>query len=289
MGTGSGIAVVIDSSGYLPRDLRTGLGIEVVPLFVVFPDGRREAEESIDLGDYFDGLSEGGDLPTTAPASIDDFVQVYRPLLAQGKEIVSIHISSALSQTCNNAREAAAALADEGGSRVHVIDSATGAGTHGLLAVAAARRIAAGADVVDVVNTVSQLRAESRLWFAVDNLEYLRRGGRLSGAAAWMGTTLKIKPILTVGSQITAVDRVRTWERALDRMVEFGRKLHESGAEAWFVHYTANKEEADLITERLQETFWRPPEFVIPCGAAIGTHLGPRTIGLGGFPARFLE
>jgi len=286
---GSGIAVVMDSSGYLPRDMADAHHITVIPLYVVYPDGRREEDGSIEPGPYFEALGRSAELPTTAPATPEEFMAVYRPLLAEGKEIVSIHISSALSETCNNARQAAAALVDEGGSRIHVVDSASGAGPIGLMALAAARRVAEGGDVVDVVNIVGEVRAESRLWFSLDTLEYLRRGGRLGGAAAWMGTTLKIKPILSVGSQITAVERVRTWDKALDRMVEFGRKLHETGAEAWFLHYAANKDDADLVAERLADVFWRPPEFVTPVGAVVGTHLGPRVIGVGGCPARFFE
>jgi DegV family protein with EDD domain len=283
------IALVVDSTSYLPEELYTKLDITVVPLYVVHPDGRQEQEVGIESGPYFEALEGLKDLPTTAPASPEQFTDVYRPLLAEGKEIVSIHLSSAISETCANARKAAAGLADEGGHRVHVIDSATGCGALGLMAMAAARRIADGGDVVDVVNLVSEARAEMRTWFTLDTLEYLRRGGRLGGAAAWMGTTLKIKPILSIGSQITAVERVRTWERALDRMVEFGRKLHESGADAWFMHYAANRDDADLVAERLEDVFWRPPEFVTPMGAVIGTHLGPRVIALGGCPARFLE
>jgi DegV family protein with EDD domain len=284
-----GIQVVMDSAGYLPAEMAEALGIVVVPLYVVHPDGRREADGAIDPGPYFASLEEVGELPTTSPATPADFADIYRPILAAGKEIVSIHISSALSETCTHARQAAAQLADEGGNRIHVVDSASAAGPIGLMAIAAARCVASGGDVVDVVNLVGEVRAESRLWFTLDTLEYLRRGGRLGGAATWMGTTLKIKPILTVGSQITAVERVRTWERALDRMVDFGKKLHDGGADAWFMHFAANKDDADLLVERLQDVFWRPPEFVTPVGAVVGTHLGPRLVGLGGCPARFLE
>jgi DegV family protein with EDD domain len=286
---GNGIAVVMDSCGYLPPAMCDRFDITVVPLWVVYPDGHEEHDGAIEPGPYFESLGASAELPTTRAPSVEEFVDIYRPLLADGKDIVSIHISSAVSETCSNARQAAAQLAAEGGSRIHVVDSASGAGTVGVMAIAAARRAAAGRDVVDVVNLVSDVRAESRLWFALDTLEFLRRGGRLGGAAAWMGTTLKIKPILTMGSTITAVERVRTWERAVDRMVDYGRQLHDSGADAWFVHHAANKDDADVVVERLQDVFWRPPEFVTPIGAVVGTHLGPRIIGVGGCPARFIE
>ena len=174
-------------------------------------------------------------------------------------------------------------------ARAQVIDSATVGGQLGLLALVAARKAASGADIVDVVARVREARPETKMWFGVRTLEYLKHGGRIGGAAAWMGRTLDIKPILEVGSEITAVERVRSWDRVLERMVEYGRQLHQSGAEAWFVEHAANTADAELLVERLREVFWRAPEFVSELGPAVGTHVGPGMVGVGGLPPRFLE
>jgi DegV family protein with EDD domain len=127
------------------------------------------------------------------------------------------------------------------------------------------------------------------MWFAVRTLEYLKRGGRIGGAAAWMGRTLDVKPILAVESEISAVERVRSWDNVMDRMVEYGRQLHQAGAEAWFVQHAANPADAELLVERLRKVFWRGPEFVSELGPVIGTNAGPGVLGVGGIPPRFVE
>ena len=104
-----------------------------------------------------------------------------------------------------------------------------------------------------------------------------------------MGATLNIKPILTIESEITAVERVRSWDRVVERMVEYGRQLYQAGAEAWFVQHAANAADAELLVGRLREVFRRQPEFVSEVGPVVGTHVGPGLVGVGGLPARFLE
>jgi DegV family protein with EDD domain len=291
---GSKVVVVTDSTADLPPELISELDIAVVPLHVRYADGREILDSEVDLEAYYRELAEivssGGELPTTSPATREQFAAAYEPLLADGRDVVSIHISSGLSETCGAAREAAARLEEDGGpARVKVIDSATAAGHLGVLALVAARKSASGADIVDVVARVREARPETKMRFAARTLEYLKHGGRIGGAAAWLGTTLDIKPILEIGSEITAVERVRSWDRVLERMVEYGRQLHEAGAEAWYVQHAANATDAELLVERLQEVFWRQPEFVTELGPIIGTHVGPGLVGVGGVPPRFLE
>ena len=104
-----------------------------------------------------------------------------------------------------------------------------------------------------------------------------------------MGRTLDIKPILTFESEVSAVERVRSWDRVIERLVEYGRQLHQAGAEAWFVHHAANPADAELLVDRLRKIFWRGPEFVSQLGPVIGTHGGPGILAVGGIPPRFLE
>jgi DegV family protein with EDD domain len=128
-----------------------------------------------------------------------------------------------------------------------------------------------------------------KLWFLVDTLEYLRRGGRIGGAAAWIGSALDIKPILTVESEIKAVERVRTRKRGVERLIELMRQRRSLGADRWFVQHAHAHEDADQLVERLSEVFTRPPEFVSEVGPVVGTHVGPGTLWVGGLPAAALR
>jgi DegV family protein with EDD domain len=126
------------------------------------------------------------------------------------------------------------------------------------------------------------------MWFAIDTLEYLRRGGRIAGAQAWLGSALKIKPILTVESEITPVERVRTSKRAFERMVELLRTLSEDGRDAWMVQHIQAPEEAEELVARGIEIFGFGPTAISEIGPVIGTHVGPGLLGAGGLPKSFL-
>jgi DegV family protein with EDD domain len=119
------------------------------------------------------------------------------------------------------------------------------------------------------------------MWFAVDTLEFLRRGGRIGAASAWIGSTLRIKPILTVERELAPVERVRTSSRAFERMVDYVRQRHESGADAWVVQHIAAPDQAERLVERCHEIFGRGPLFVSEIGPVISTHTGPGLLGVG--------
>ena len=192
-----------------------------------------------DITDYdafFEELRAAESLPTTSQPSVGDFTSVYEPLLADGGEVVSVHISGGLSGTAESARRAAETLERDGkgGERVHVFDSTTAAGGLGLLVLAAAARRRAGPRRAgDQSRASAEARSELRLWFSIDTLEFLRRGGRIGAASAWIGSTLRVKPILTVQNEMTPVERVRTSSRAFERMVDYARQCHDSGADGW--------------------------------------------------------
>src|SRR5206468_4841337 len=137
----------------------------------------------------------------------------------------------------------------------HVIDSESACGGQGLVVLAAAAAAETGADGAAVAERARQARAGLKMWFAVDTLEFLRRGGRVGGAQAWLGSALKIKPILTVESEITPVERVRTSGRAFERMVDLLRRLHDDGADAWVVQHIQAPGEAARLVERGREIF----------------------------------
>src|SRR5687768_4637566 len=208
-----GVAVVSDTTAYLPPSLVQDHGIGLVSLYVNHGTERTDREADItDIGAFFEELRSSDQLPTTSQPSVGDFQAAYEPLLANGGEVVSIHISGGLSGTCESARQAAEALERDGkgGERIRVIDSTTAAGGLGLLALVASRRAAAGDDPEAIEAAVRAARDELKVWFAIDTLEFLKRSGRVGAASAWVGSTLKVKPILTVESELTPVERVRT-------------------------------------------------------------------------------
>ncbi len=264
------------------------LGIEVIPLYYDLGKGMAlESEFDGDFTRFYAELASSDALATTTAPTVEDFREVYERVLSAHGSVISVHISSAISDTCANAREAARKLGAD--DRVTVIDSAGAAGHLGFQALAAARAVAAGEDLDGVLERVRQARQEVKLWFLVETLEYLRRGGRIGGAAAWIGSALEIKPILTVESEIKAVERVRTRKRGIERLIELMRQRRSLGADRWFVQHAQAHEDADRLVERLSEVFTRPPEFVSEVGPVVGTHVGPGTLWVGGLPGAALR
>ncbi|MDQ3586889.1 MAG: DegV family protein [Actinomycetota bacterium] len=282
------VAVVTDTTSYLPRDLVEREGIGLVDLYIVFGGERTERESSItDFPAFFEELRSLEALPTTSQPSVGDFVAVYEPLLAGGGDVVSIHISTGLSGTADSARQAAQAV--EGGERVWVIDSTTAAGGLGILVLVAAHAAKQGEGAEAVERRVAEARAELKMWFAVDSLEFLRRGGRIGAASAWIGSTLKVKPILTVESEMTPVERVRTSRRMFERMVDYARQRHESGMDAWVVQHIAAPDQAAALEERCREVFGCEPLFISEIGPVLSAHTGPGLLGVGSVSRHFFD
>lgn len=276
-------AVVCDTTGYLPDALVAERGIKTISLYVSV-DGVQEREADItDYEGFYERLraSEGG--ATTSQPSIGDFLAVYEPLLAEGREVVSIHISAGISGTFEAAGQARDRLIEEGkgGERLYLMDSRSAAGGMGLCALGAASAAAAGGDAEAALARARETRESLKMWFAIDTLEYLRRGGRIGGARAWIGSALKIKPILTLEEEITPVERVRTRARSLERLRGYMRQRHESGADGWVVQYIQDKETADVMIEDCYEIFGCDPVFISEVGPVLGAHVGPGLLGVG--------
>lgn len=276
-------AVVCDTTGYLPAALLAERGIRTISLYVSV-DGEQQRESEIsDYDEFYERLrcSEGG--ATTSQPSIGDFLAVYEPLLDEGREVVSIHISAGISGTFEAAGQARERLVEEGkgGERLHLMDSRSAAGGMGLCALGAASAAAAGADAQGALAQAEETRNDLKMWFAIDTLEYLRRGGRIGGARAWIGGALKIKPILTLEEEITPVERVRTRVRSLERLRGYARQRHESGRDGWVVQYIQDKETGDALIEDCYEIFGCDPVFISEVGPVLGAHVGPGLLGVG--------
>jgi DegV family protein with EDD domain len=283
----AGVAVVSDSNAYLPAQLAAANGLTMLQQYVCFADGRRMHEDDIDLDAFFEEMRSTEELPTTSHPTVEDFRAAYEELLKSAEAIVSVHSSGQISQTVNAAAEAAEELG--AGDRIHVVDSLNAGGGLGVIALAAARRAAAGESPERVVATAEEARAELKIWFAVDSLEFLRRSGRIGAASAWVGSTFSVKPILTMeDGQMRPVERVRTSQRAFERLVDYARQRHASGADAWVVQHVRSPELAEQLTERAREVFGTDPIFVSEIGAVVGAHIGPGLLGIGGLPPRLL-
>ena len=281
------VAVVTDTCHYLPAELVAELEIHEVSLYIHWPDGAQRESDISDYDAYYRRLNANGTLPTTSQPSIGDFLAVYEPLLAAGHEIVSVHLAGGMSGTVRAAEQAREQL-DADAERVHVVDSASACGGEGLVAMAAVAAARSGAGGAAVARHARDARAGLKMWFAIDTLEYLRRGGRIAGAQAWLGSALRIKPILTVESEITPVERVRTSRRAFERMVDLLRERAAAGADAWMVQHIQAPEEAAELAKRGTEVFGVPPRVISEIGPVIGTHVGPGLLGVGGLPSSFL-
>jgi DegV family protein with EDD domain len=286
----AGVAVVTDTTQYIPTEVIERHGIQLVSLYVNW-DGRTDRES--DLADYdafYDHMRTAARLPSTSQPSVGDFLAVYEPLLEAGDDVLSIHLSGGISGTVGAAEQARDALAERGigAERIHILDSDTGCAGHGLMAIAAANAVRGGADLAGGAAAARELRSTLKIIFAVDTLEYLRRGGRIGAAQAWVGSALKIKPILTIDREIVPIERVRTAGRAFERMVDHLLERRESGADRFFVQHIQAPEVAERLVERGREIYGREPEFVSEIGPVIGAHVGPGLFGVTGLPSSLL-
>jgi DegV family protein with EDD domain len=284
------VAIVVDTTHYMPRELVQANGMHEVSLYVNAGERHEREADMPDFDAFYDSLRSSAQLPTTSQPSIGDFLAVYEPLVEEGQDIVSIHISGGISGTVESARQAAADLVGRKPQRkIEIVDTHSACGMIGLIALAGAAAARAGGDIDTVAARVQQAVDVAKIWFAVDTLEFLRRGGRIGTAQAWLGGALKIKPILTVEGEITPIERVRTSGRAFERMVDYLRARHDDGCDAWVVQHIQAADQAAALAERGRAIFGSEPAFVSEIGPVIGTHVGPGLLGVGGIPRSLLD
>ncbi len=283
-------AVVIDSTTYLPREVIEGHGLSEVSLYVILDGEQRRELEVTDYPAFYAQLKASSGGATTSQPSVGDFLDVWKPLLEGGQEVVSIHIASGISGTHETAVSAREQLIEEGfdGERLHLVDSSSGAGGTALCVLAAIAEAERGGDGAAVVAKFAAARAGLEIRFAVDNLEYLRRGGRIGAAQALLGTALKIKPILAFESEVVVVDKVRTRSRALQHLYDFAAERAAISPQVWCVQHVDDPDTAAMLVERCRDGFGRDPAFVTEIGPVCGAHTGPGLVGVGSIPAATL-
>ena len=279
------VAVVTDSTGDLPRDLVESIGLRVVPLSVTFGDESLISGITIQPEGFYERLAASDRLPTTAQPSPAWFEEAYADCVDDGHDaIVSIHCSAALSGTVGLARDRASRVPIP----VEVVDSRLVGASLGLAALAAHRVAEAGGSVSEVVAAADRVRTKALSLLVVDTLEYLRRGGRLTGTQAAVGNVLRVKPLLhlTETGRVEVKERTRTWRRALDRVAELVEETAAGKPVDVVVVHAVAPERADELWQRLDDRVEVAERLQALIGPIVGTHVGPGAVGVAAVPVR---
>ena len=271
------VRVVTDSTADLPPEVVQELGITVVPLLVLFGD--ESYRDGIDLSSeqFYERLATSHVLPITSQPPVGAFLETYRKLAAHTDEIVSIHITGRASGTCESALQAGKALG--GPTRVEIVDSTSASMGLGFQVIAAARAAQAGARLDEVAAVARSVGRRVYLLALLETLEYLRRGGRIGRAQAFLGSVLNLKPLLTIRDGVVhPVARVRTRARALDRI--FRDCMACGDLEQVAVMHGTTPDDAEMLAQRVRERLPGVPIHVGRLGPALGVHGGPGIIGM---------
>lgn len=216
----SKIAILTDSTSYLPADYVKKYNITILPQVVIWDGVTYEDGVDIQPDEFYTRLKTAKNMPTTSQVSIAKMQQTFSRLLSEGYEVLGIFLSEKLSGTIQSALQAREHL-ETGKDKVHIVDSGTTIMSLGFQVLSAARAIEGGADIAAAKSVAEAARATTGVFFAVDTLEFLHRGGRIGGAQRFIGSALNLKPILTVANgRVEPVERIRTKAKAHDRIVE---------------------------------------------------------------------
>jgi DegV family protein with EDD domain len=278
------VMIVTDGTSSISPEMSQEYGIHVVPLYVMFGTQTYLDGVDLDADQFYRLLRSSSQLPTTAQPTAEDFVEAYTSIWEQtpsteGAAIVSIHGSEKMTATVNSARAAAKRLPE---IPIHVIDSQSISMGLGLMAIAAARASAAGEDAEAIVRLVEGMIDKMGIFFTVETLEYLHKGGRIGGATALIGSLLSIKPVLCVADgRVEPCEKPRSRRRAIGRVLDL---VAEGIGAAQTIHaavlHCDAPEDAQVVADQVRERF-HPVELVTAeTGPVIGVHGGPGTVGV---------
>lgn len=272
------VKLVTDSTADIPPQVASALGIHVVPLYVHFGDEVYRDGVDLSSSEFYGKLATSKSLPTTATASPAEFAQIYDNLSEQSDEILVIVLSSELSATYEVALHGKE-LSREKGSWIEVIDSRLVLMPLGLVVIAAAKASQAGASMNQVMETAKKAISRVHVRMAFDTLEYVKKGGRIGAARAFLGTLLNLKPILTIKNGVTTpVARERTRARAVEHLRRFAAGF--TNIQEMAVEYTTTPDEAVALAQSLAPVFPKERIYISSIGAVMGTHLGPGALGV---------
>lgn len=277
----SKVIVVTDSTATIPTELLLRYSIYTVPLQVVW--GEESFRDGIEIQpkEFYERLKNAKVMPTTSQPSPQAFAEIYKRLIDEGHEIISIHISSKLSGTVSSAIQAKAMM---NGANIEVIDSETTSMAMGFQVLEIARAARQGASLKECKELAEHAIKNAGVFFVVDTLEFLHRGGRIGGAAAFLGTMLDLKPILTFqNGAIDAVERVRTMSKAMERMLGLVEKELDGSSNLQLASLHSNiPQVAQLLKNRACQRFSvdEKDAFLADISPVLGTHTGPGCVGL---------
>ncbi|MDO8473073.1 MAG: DegV family protein [Dehalococcoidia bacterium] len=270
------VKIVTDSTCDLPQDLVQKFAITVVPLFVRF--GAQTYRDGVDLSadEFYRKLTGGGVLPTTAAPPPGAFAEIYQKYLAEGHQVLSLHVSSKLSATYSAALNGKDQIG--AGSAVDVVDTLTVTLGLGLLVLEAGRAAQAGGQMADVAGLIRRRMPDLKLYGAFDTLEYLHKGGRIGKASAMLGALLNLKPMVVVrDGEVHPLERVRTRAKAVNRLIELATAAKTD--EVAIMHSTTPVDRDDLA-KRIDAIVPGRSQVKAQFGPVLGTYTGPGILGV---------
>lgn len=275
--------LITDSTADLPSELVERYNIEIVPLKIHLGEETYMDYYGIAPDEFYRLLRSTELFPTTTQPSPQDFVEVYRRLAEEDNCLISVHISSKLSGTYQSAMIARQQFPD---IKIHVVDSRQASLGLGMIVLAAAKAIEAGEGVDRVLSLIGRLSQKIRTYFSVDSLEYLHRGGRIGRAQAFLGTMMRIKPLLELrDGEVYPVERIRGQQRLVRRMAQLVRDAAEAGALKVGLICTDNEEVFSMLSQQLAQIGNLELEYIGKVGGIITSHVGPGAIGVSYYPA----
>ena len=277
----SKVALVTDSTAYLPSDLLKAHNITVVPQVLIWGDETFHDGVDILPDEFYRRLSTAKVMPTTSQVAIVTMKDAFEKLLAEGYDVLGVFISSKLSGTMQSAIQAKEML-PKAADKIVLLDSLSTAMAMGFHVLTAARAAESGAGLVECMKLAEEAQKHTGVYFVVDTLEFLRRGGRIGGAQALLGSALNIKPLLTLeDGKIESVEKIRTKGKALDRLVEIVAEKTAGRTPVRLATLHANAEaEAQSVLAAAAGKLNPVEKFLTSVSPVIGTHAGPGTVGL---------
>ena len=275
----SKVAIVTDSTAYLPKELVNQYGIPIAPLVVIWSGETLRDDIDIKPGEFYQRLQTAKEMPSTSQPPIPEFTGIFEKLHGEGYEILAVLISQHLSGTIASAEQAKQALPE---ATIEIFNSESTAMAMGFQVLAAVRAAKEGASLAECLAVAEKARANSGIIFAVDTLEFLHRGGRIGGASRYLGTALQLKPLLTLQEgKIEALERVRTKKKAHARLSDIvvERLAGKPNIRLATLHANA-LEDATALLEQTSERLNVVEKVFSEVSPVIGTHVGPGTVGL---------
>ncbi|CDF58674.1 DegV family protein [Thermobrachium celere] len=272
------IAIVTDSTSDIPKELVNKYNIRVVPLTVSYKDKLYYDGVDLKIDELLEMLDEGEELPKTSQINPARFSQEYKKLLDEGYKIISIHISSNLSGTYQSALIAKDMLETDD---IYVVDSRSVSFGTGMLALKAAKMIEEGKEVEEIYNTLNDLAQRSRVAFILDKLDYLKKGGRLSGAQAAIGTLLNIKPIIYINEgRLEILDKTRGMKKGLSRMIKYIQDEGFDKSEYFAVGTVRDYDNLAEFKTMVKEELGIQEMLEAEVGTVVATYSGPGVVGV---------